>query len=61
MWLFDSVLKVCNVDPTKSLFMVFNIQKYPSKSNCSKAHERFSKSVAFGRGGSSPPTGTIFK
>ncbi|ANS86447.1 hypothetical protein VSVS12_02698 [Vibrio scophthalmi] len=41
--------------------MVFNIQQDPSKYSYLKDHVRYSKSVAFGRGGSSPPTGTIFR
>ncbi len=43
----------------KSYFMVLDIQKNPLKCKLLQELKRNSKSVAFGRGGSSPPTGTI--
>ncbi|CAK2109132.1 hypothetical protein VCRA2123O444_520005 [Vibrio crassostreae] len=56
-----SVLNVSELDPIESQIMVFNIQQDPSKYRWLKGFGRDSKSVAFGRGGSSPPTGTIFR
>ena len=45
----------------KSYFMVLDIQKNPLKCKLLQELKRNSKSVAFGRGGSSPPTGTIHR
>ncbi|TOC38011.1 hypothetical protein CGJ88_21505 [Vibrio parahaemolyticus] len=45
----------------KSYFMVLDIQKNPLKCKLLQELKRNSKSVAFGRGGSSLPTGTIHR
>ena len=49
------------LDPKKSPESAKKIQRNPSIDNYFKVLGMDSKSVAFGRGGSSPPTGTIYR
>ncbi|CDT33435.1 hypothetical protein VCR4J2_40004 [Vibrio coralliirubri] len=51
----------CKLDPKQSHTNVNKIQQDTSIDSYFKVIASDSKSVAFGRGGSSPPTGTIFR